>query len=85
MKFLLGVGLGLGLALLFAPAEGKALRRRLLQKGSDLVHAPSQKVKRTTEALKERAGEVGARVGRQAAEAAVGGISDEVLGTKSAL
>ena len=83
MKFLLGVGLGL--ALLFAPAEGKALRRRLLQKGSDLLHTPSRKARQVTEALKERAGEVGARVGRQAAEAAVGGITDEVVGTKSAV
>lgn len=77
MKFLLGFGIGLGLALLFAPASGEETRRQL----ADRVRVVArQKTERAAEAARQKAGEVGSRIGREAAEAAVEKLTDDVLG-----
>lgn len=85
MRFLLGFGIGLGLAILFAPVDGEELRRRLAHKAHSWMRLPSRKIEQITTNVKERAGEVGARVGRQAAEAAVEGVASDILGTGKAV
>jgi hypothetical protein len=49
------------------------------------MRLPSRKIEQITTNAKERAGEVGARVGRQAAEAAVEGVASDILGTGKAV
>lgn len=82
MKFLIGFGIGIGLALLFAPASGEETRRSLFKKGRELSHMPERKLEQAAEVAKEKAGELGSRVGREAAEAAVESIRKDVLGDK---
>jgi gas vesicle protein len=80
MKFLLGFGIGIGLALLFAPAAGKETRDQLAGKMRNLARMPERKLDEAAEVAKEKAGELGSRVGREAAEAAVESIREDVLG-----
>jgi len=77
MKFLLGLGIGFGLAVLFAPASGQETRHRLTERARELAE---RKAQQAAESIKERAGEMGERIGREAAETAVQKITDEVLG-----
>ncbi|HKU27587.1 MAG TPA: YtxH domain-containing protein [Candidatus Sulfotelmatobacter sp.] len=74
-RFLLGVGLGVGVGMLIAPTSGQETRERLGQKARDLMETPQrkieEKIEQTAESAKETAGDVGEKVGRQAAEAAV--------------
>jgi gas vesicle protein len=83
MRFLLGFGVGVVLGIIFAPAPGGETRTRLAGKARELVHLPErkvqEKVQEVADASKARAGEIGSRVGRQAAEAAVQAVSDEML------
>jgi gas vesicle protein len=83
MKFLLGFGIGIALGVLFAPAPGEQTRSRLVGKAQELSHFPQEKMREMAELGKEKMGEVGARVGRQAAEAAAQAVSDEMLGNQS--
>lgn len=81
MKFLLGLGLGFSLALLFAPAEGSQTRRRIAKQARDLASTSEEKLStaadRLSETAREKAGEIGSSVGRQAAESVV----ESMLGT----
>lgn len=83
MRFLLGFGIGVVLGIVFAPAPGEETRDRLLDKARELVHLPERKIQEKAQEIaevsKDRAGEIGSRVGRQAAEAAVQAVKDEVL------
>ena len=79
MKFLLGLFTGLVLGMMYAPAPGQETREELAQKArewSDL----SAKADQLAEASKEKAGEIGARVGREAAEKAVQAAADKLMG-----
>lgn len=78
MRFFCGFGIGIALGLLYAPASGKTSRNRLVHKIQELSHLPEQKVAELAEEGKEKAGELGARVGRQAAEAAVQAVADDL-------
>ena len=87
MKFLLGFGIGLGAALLFAPAYGEETRRHLRKKFEDAVNMSEEKVNETVHDIAERgrkkAGDVGGQLGRQAAEAAVNALEQRVTGGES--
>ena len=84
MKFVLGFAIGISLGILFAPAPGVEVRSRLSQRIRELSNFPEKKAAEFAEAAKERAGELGSRVGRQAAEAAVEAVREDVLGRNKA-
>ncbi len=82
MRFFLGFGIGILLGMVFAPAPGEETRRRLSDKARAVAHLPErklqEKVREMAEISKDKAGEVGSRVGRQAAEAAVQAVTEEM-------
>lgn len=80
MRFLLGFAIGFGFGLVMAPASGAETRHNIVQRVRDLAEIPRQKVEEAAESAKERAGELGSRVGREAAEAAVDAVETDVLG-----
>ena len=80
MKFLLRFAIGFGLGRSMAPASGAETRGRIAQRMRDLAEIPRQKAEEAAQAAKQRAGELGSRVGRQAAEAAVDAVEKDVLG-----
>ena len=80
MRFLLGFGIGVGLAMLLAPASGEETRGRILDKAQELADIPRKKAAQMAEVSKEKAGQVGADVGRKAAEAAVEAVKQNVVG-----
>jgi len=88
LNLLFGLGIGFALALLLAPASGEETRGVLVDKARRIIRLPGEKIEEkiqekmeeTADAAKEKAGELGSRVGREAAEAAVEGIRQEVLG-----
>jgi gas vesicle protein len=86
MKFFLGFGIGLAAGLLFAPASGRDTRRRLQEKFEDTMNASEEKVNETVQDIAERgrqkAGELGGRLGRQAAEGAVDAVTQRVVGDR---
>jgi len=84
MRFLLGLGIGIGVGMVLAPASGVETRRKLRESLNDLAHLPEEKIQAAAESIQEKAGDLGSRVGRQAAEAAVESVRKEVLGDKSA-
>ena len=83
-RFLLGFGVGVGLGLLFAPASGEETRQTLADQARNIAEIPQRKIKETVqqaaEVAKEKAGDIGGRVGREAAEAAVDSVREDVLG-----
>jgi len=79
MKFLLGFAIGFAGAVLFAPAPGQETRRRLLQRARDWQRVPERKAEEIAEAAEKRAGDIGASVGRRAAESAVEAVKQGVL------
>lgn len=82
MKFLLGFGIGVALGIIFAPAAGEQTRRKLREKASEIAELPQKKASQAAGVAKEKAGELGARVGREAAEAAVDTVTEDFLGQK---
>jgi len=80
MRFLLGFAVGFGISLLFAPASGQETRRSLIQGAQELMDIPRQKAEKAAETAKQKAGELGSQVGRQAAESAVQAMEENVLG-----
>lgn len=71
MKFIFGFAIGVALGLLYAPARGEETRRKLLEKIRELPELPQQKEREIAATAKIKAGDLGAQLGRQAAEAAV--------------
>lgn len=84
MRFLLGFGIGIGLGMILAPASGAETRRKLREKITALAEMPEEKLQEAADKIEEKAGDLGSRVGRQAAEAAVESVRREVLGDKTA-
>jgi len=72
MKFLFGLALGVTMGMLFAPASGEETRQNLADKARDVAENQEQK-------LRQKAGDMGARVGREAAEAAVNAVGKRVI------
>lgn len=71
MKFVFGFAIGVALGVLYAPAPGEETRRQLFEKARELPDMPQQKAREIAAAAKAKAGDLGAQLGRQAAEAAV--------------
>jgi gas vesicle protein len=71
MKFVFGLAVGVVLGLLYAPARGEETRRRLVEKARELPDLPQEKAREIAASAKAKAGDLGAKLGRQAAEAAV--------------
>ena len=80
MRFLLGLLTGVILGMIFAPAPGSKTREQLAERAREWSEVPAQKAAEIAEAGKEKAGDLGARIGRQAAEAAVEAATQQVLG-----
>lgn len=80
MKFVFGFAIGLGLAILFAPASGDETRQQLRKVADDLMEAPRQNAAKLADLGEQKAGEIGAEVGRKAAEAAVESLKESILG-----
>jgi len=83
MKFVLGFAVGVALGLVFAPAPGTETRRDLKNKVRELSHYPErrieEKVQQAAASAEQKAGDIGSRVGRDAAQAAVKAVASEVL------
>lgn len=75
LKFIAGLACGAGVGLLVAPASGDRTRRRLLQAARD----PQQIARETVTNIREKAGDMGADLGRQAAQKAVDQVMPEKL------
>lgn len=67
LKFITGVLCGTAVGMLLAPAPGASTRRRLAQ----AVRDPEELARETIANVREKAGDIGARMGQQAAEKAV--------------
>jgi gas vesicle protein len=80
VKFLLGLGIGVVLGVLCAPASGEETRQQLVNRARDLSELPQRKAAEMAEDAKQKAGDLGARIGRQAAEAAVETATGKVSG-----
>jgi gas vesicle protein len=80
MRFLLGFAIGFGFGVLLAPASGAETRDKIAQRMRDVAEIPRQKAEKAAEAAKQRVGELGSRVGREVAEAAVDAVEKDVLG-----
>lgn len=74
----------MGIGMVLAPAPGDQTRERLEQGVRDLAETPRRKMKKKVDevagAAKQKAGDVGSQVGREAAEAAVESVRENVLG-----
>ena len=75
LKFLAGIGTGIGIGLMVAPAAGRETRRQLLETAKD----PTGAVRNQVEQVRQKAGDMGANVGRQAAQQAVDKVIPEKL------
>lgn len=80
MKFIFGLGIGIVLGLLCAPASGEETRQQLLDRARDLSDLPERKAAEMAENAKAKAGDLGAKLGRQAAEAAVETATSKISG-----
>jgi len=67
LKFIAGLACGAGVGLLIAPASGESTRRRLVQAARD----PEQVAREAVSNIRDKAGDMGADLGRQAAQKAV--------------
>lgn len=75
LKFLIGIGCGVGLGLLIAPAEGEETRKQLLE----VARNPREVAQRKVQDVREEIAQMGADLGRQVAEKAVDNVIPEGL------
>jgi gas vesicle protein len=75
LRFIAGLVCGTGVGLLIAPASGESTRRRLLEAARD----PEQMAREAVTNIREKAGDMGADLGRQAAQKAVDQVMPEKL------
>jgi len=75
LKFIAGLACGAGVGLLIAPASGESTRRRLVQAARD----PEQVAREAVSNIRDKAGDMGADLGRQAAQKAVDQMLPEKL------
>ena len=74
-KFLIGIGCGVGLGLLIAPARGEETREQLME----LASRPADVARQKIQEVKEDLAQMGADLGRQVAEKAVDKVVPEGL------
>jgi len=84
MKFILGVLIGTAVGLIFAPAPGEETREQLYERAREYADIPQQKAADLIEQNKDKIGDIGARVAREAAEAAVESVTQELRNPKTA-
>ena len=75
LKLIAGILCGTAVGILLAPAPGARTRRRLAQ----AVRDPEELARETVAGVRERAGNMGARLGQDAAEKAVDRVVPEKL------
>lgn len=73
LKFVAGIVCGVGVGFLIAPVSGEEARRRLQR----VVQDPEQIARDAVTNIRDKAGEMGANMGRQAAEKAVDRVVPE--------
>ncbi len=73
LKFITGILCGVGVGLLIAPDSGGATRRQLLR----AVREPEQIAREAVTNIREKAGDMGANMGREAAQKAVDRVIPE--------
>lgn len=77
LKFFGGLLCGVGIGLLVAPAEGEETRRQLMR----AVQDPNAVARERLQDVRDKVGEMGANVGRQAAQQAVDKVTPDALKT----
>ncbi len=75
LKFLIGLGCGIGLGLLVAPASGEETREQLLE----LARKPGDAARQKVQEVREDIAQMGANLGRQVAEKAVDQVIPDAL------
>lgn len=75
VKFFVGVGSGVIIGLLFAPQEGSETRRRLAR----VAKEPGEVAREKVADLRQKAGDIGANLGRRAVEKVVDTVVPERL------
>ncbi|HST78906.1 MAG TPA: YtxH domain-containing protein [Verrucomicrobiae bacterium] len=75
LKFIAGLVCGAGVGLLIAPASGEDTRRRLAQAARN----PEELAREAVTNIREKAGDMGADLGREAAQKAVDQVMPEKL------
>ena len=75
LKFLIGIGCGVGLGLLIAPARGEETREQLME----LASRPGDVARQKVQEVRENIAEMGADLGRQVAQKAVDKVVPEGL------
>ena len=80
LKFLTGIGAGVGLGLMIAPAAGRETRRQLM----DIAKDPTGAVRDQVQQVRQKAGDIGANLGRQAAQQAVDKVIPDNLNERGA-
>jgi len=78
LKLMAGILCGAAVGILIAPAEGSRTRRRLMQ----AVRNPEELGREAVANIRERAGELGANVGRETAQKAVDRLVPEKLSSQ---
>jgi gas vesicle protein len=73
LRFITGILCGVGLGLLIAPDSGDETRRQLLR----AVREPEQIAREAVTNIREKAGDMGANMGREAAQKAVDRVIPE--------
>jgi gas vesicle protein len=80
LKFVAGIGAGIGIGLMIAPAAGRDTRRQLM----DVAKDPTGAVRDQVEQVRQKAGNIGANLGRQAAQQAVDKVIPDKLNERGA-
>ncbi len=65
-RFLFGLGLGVAAGLLFAPARGEETRRELRERLDESLETGRRKYTEVLDEGREKAGDIGAKAGKQA-------------------
>lgn len=73
LRFITGILCGIGLGLLLAPDTGERTRRKLLR----VTREPEQVAREAVSSIREKAGDVVANLGREAAQQAVDKVIPE--------
>ncbi len=82
LKFLFGFAFGVGLGLFAAPASGEEICASFAEEARGMARVPEEKAGQIADIAKEKAGNLGSQIGRQAAESAVETVQRNILGNR---